>query len=58
MYPRKRWRLKKWDNVVKIHERCIWFNFRYALVELFHGEPLKIILLDEGNERGDSVNQH
>jgi len=32
--------------------KCTWFNFRYALVELFLDKPLKIIfLMDEGNER-------
>jgi len=37
----------------------MWFNFRYASIELFLDEPLKIkFFVDERSEIGDSVNQH
>jgi len=44
-YLRKGWTVKKWNNVVKVEYKCIWFNFRYASIELFLMNHLKLYLL-------------
>jgi len=50
---------KKVRQCYKNRVEMYMIQFRYASAELFFDEPLKIIFLkDEGNERGDSVNQH